>query len=143
MIWGLSIMFEWNIETIEKNGNYIHIFAWSPPAVLTLLAGQFETVSFEKITFYVQQNIQSKIETCIDIKYGLTYPSGPVHIYKPSWKVTYQQKLTFFSSFSDRRRTCLGYMCIGSDPSIPILLSTVTNTSRHASRHFNFLNGRL
>ena len=45
MIWGLSIMFEWNIETIEKNGNYIHIFAWSPPAVLTLLAGQFETVS--------------------------------------------------------------------------------------------------
>ena len=45
MIWGLSIMFEWNIETIEKNGNYIHIFAWSPPAVLTLLATHFETVS--------------------------------------------------------------------------------------------------
>ena len=44
MIWGLSIMFEWNIETIEKNGNYIHIFAWSPPAILTLLATHFETV---------------------------------------------------------------------------------------------------
>ena len=44
LIWGFSIIFEWNISTVEKNGNYIHIFAWSPPAILTLLAAHNEKV---------------------------------------------------------------------------------------------------
>lgn len=47
LIWGFSIIFEWNISTVEKNGNYIHIFAWSPPAILTLLAGHNEKIEGE------------------------------------------------------------------------------------------------